>query len=72
MKSKKDKVLQEIFDNDPMGILDDNFEAKGLPDKWWDKGINPVLGYKWEQKPLEQRPRPNKNLYPKELDYKPD
>lgn len=46
--------------------------SKGLPDKWWDKGINPVLGYKWEQKPLEQRPRPNKHLYPKELDYKPE
>ncbi len=47
--------------------------SKGLPDKWWDKGINPVLGYKWEQKPLgEQRPRPNKNLYPKEFNYIPD
>ena len=46
--------------------------SKGLPDKWWDKGINPVLGYKWIQAPLDPRPRPNKNLYPKELDYKPD
>jgi hypothetical protein len=46
--------------------------SKGLPDKWWDKGINPVLGYKWEQPLLDQRPRQNKKLYPKELDYKPD
>lgn len=26
MKTKKEKVLKEIFNNDPMGILDGNFE----------------------------------------------
>lgn len=46
--------------------------SKGLPDKWWDKGINPVLGYKWEQPEITKRPRPNKNLYPEEFNYIPD
>ena len=27
---KKEKVLKEIFDNDPMGILDGNFENNKL------------------------------------------
>ena len=45
MKNKKEKVLKKIFDNDPMGILDGNFENKKLQElhdrtykprpKWW-------------------------------------
>lgn len=46
MTTKKDKVLQKIFDNDPMGILDGNFKTKKLPDNWWDYGINPIVGFK--------------------------
>ena len=33
METKKEKVLKEIFDNDPMGILDGNFENKKLKNK---------------------------------------
>ena len=45
--------------------------SRGLPNKWWDKGINPILGYKPIITPVCPRPRRNEKLYPKELDYKP-
>lgn len=45
---------------------------KELPDNWWDHGINPVLGYKWKQPPLNPVPPRNKNEYPPEDDYKVD
>lgn len=45
--------------------------TKELPDNWWDHGINPILGYKYE--PLT-KPTPfrNKNEYPPEDDYNPN
>ena len=60
MKTKKEKVLKEIFDNDPMGILDGNFENKKLQElhnatykprpQWWiDKVTNAYLKAKQEE-----------------------
>jgi len=60
MKTKKEKILKEIFDNDPMGILDGNFENKKLQElhnatykprpQWWiDKVTNAYLKAKQEE-----------------------
>ena len=43
--------------------------TKKLPDNWWDKKINPVLGYRYQ--PLQdQRPPRNKFEYNPEDDIK--
>ena len=47
-------------------------KTKELPDNWWDHGINPVLGYKWKQPPLNPVPPKNKNEYSSEDDYNPN
>jgi hypothetical protein len=42
---------------------------KQIPDDWWNHGINPILGYKYE--PLtNKRPERNRFEYPKCDDYK--
>ena len=71
MTKTKDEVLQEIFDNDPMGILDGNFETKEMPYDFWNHGINPILGYKYE--PLSTHtPFRSKIEYPEYDDYNPN
>ena len=71
MTKTKDEVLQEIFDNDPMGILDGNVETKPMPDDWWNHGINPILGYKYK-KPGDGKRTRDKFEYPKEENYNPN
>ena len=44
---------------------------KTLPDNWWDEGINPILGYKYQPISTTRAAR-NKNEYPPEDDYKVD
>lgn len=69
-KNKKDKILQEIFDNDPMGILDDKIETKEMPYDFWNHGINPIVGYKIPRPSLKGRVR-DKFEYRPEDDYIP-
>lgn len=45
--------------------------TKELPDNWWDYGINPILGYKYEPMTKHTPPR-NKNEYRPEDDYNPN
>jgi hypothetical protein len=45
--------------------------TKELPDNWWDHGINPILGYKYEKPTWNYRAR-DKFEYPKEDDYNPN
>ena len=47
-----------------------NKTSRVLPDNWWDKGINPVLGYKYKQPSIGGRPQRNKFEYPPEDDKK--
>lgn len=70
MTKTKDEILQEIFDNDPMGILDDKIETKPMPSDWWNHGINPILGYKYEKPVWNTRTR-DKWEYPEEDNYNP-
>lgn len=73
MTKTKDEVLQEIFDNDYMGILDGNFETKEMPYDFWNHGINPILGYRWTQPSMTpQESKRNKFEYPEVDDYNPN
>jgi hypothetical protein len=45
--------------------------TKELPDDWWNHGINPILGYKYEPMTKPTPPR-NKNEYRPEDDYNPN
>ena len=71
MTKTKDEVLQEIFDNDPIGILDDKIETKEMPYDFWNHGINPIVGYKLPKINEKGRKR-DKWEYPEEHDYIPE
>ena len=57
----KEEVLQEIFDNDPMGILDLDNKNQKQKMIWdvYDYYMHPILGYRWKQPSIN--PRGNRN-----------
>lgn len=49
-----------------------NEETKEMPYDWWNHGINPILGYKYERLKLSARGSRDKWEYPEEYDYNPN
>jgi hypothetical protein len=45
---------------------------KEMPDDWWNHDINPILGYKYERKPLSGGRQRDKWEYPEEENYNPN
>ena len=44
---------------------------KEMPDDWWNHGINPILGYKYEKPSIKGGRQRDKWEYPEEDDYIP-
>ena len=59
----KEEVLQEIFDNDPMGILDLDDKNQKQKMIWdvYDYMMHPILGYRWKQPSINPRRKRNEN-----------
>lgn len=45
--------------------LNTNMKNK-IPYDFWNYGINPILGYRWKQTPLNAKPRLNRLEYKKQ------
>lgn len=52
-------------------MTNNNDKTKEMPNDWWNHGINPILGYKYE-KPIWGNRTRDKFEYPKEDDYNPN